>query len=155
MLVEGVVRKVATGLRFPNGIAVQHDHHGRPATLIVAETPTKTLWAFDIVAPGRLSNKREWGKLPGKHEGGPDGMDFDAAGNLLVANWGAGHIEVFTAAGGAPVARVCCPFSRVSNLHFRPASRQVYVTEHDNHALWCFTWRHEGRTEYCSMTGAV
>ena len=30
----------------------------------------------------------------GRHEGGPDGMDFDSQGNLLVANWGSGYIDV-------------------------------------------------------------
>ena len=28
------------------------------------------------------------------HEGGPDGMDFDENGNLIVAHWGAGFLEV-------------------------------------------------------------
>ena len=32
--------------------------------------------------------------LAGDHEGGPDGMDFDSMGNLLVANWGSGYIDV-------------------------------------------------------------
>lgn len=32
--------------------------------------------------------------ISGDHEGGPDGMDFDASGNLLVANWGSGFIDV-------------------------------------------------------------
>lgn len=32
----------------------------------------------------------------GHHEGGPDGMDFDTQGNLLVAHWGSGYIDVST-----------------------------------------------------------
>ena len=65
MTKSGSVVKVATGLRFPNGIAVQHMVDGRPKLLIVAETPTKTLWAFDITGPGQIENKRIWGTLPG------------------------------------------------------------------------------------------
>ncbi len=57
--------KVDSGYQFSNGIAVQHMDDGRPKTLIVAETPTKTLWAYDITGPGLVQNKRVWGKLPG------------------------------------------------------------------------------------------
>lgn len=32
--------------------------------------------------------------IAGDHDGGPDGMDFDYEGNLLVANWGSGYIDV-------------------------------------------------------------
>ena len=87
--------------------------------------------------------------ISGDHEGGPDGMDFDEDGFLLVANWGGGHIEVFPPAGGAPSTRIRCPFDRVSNVHFRPNSNEVLVTEHDDDALWSFEWRAKGRKEYC------
>jgi sugar lactone lactonase YvrE len=66
---EGKVIRVATGLRFPNGLAVRHNSAKEPVQLIVAETPTKLLWSFDIVGPGQITNKREWGKMPGKHSG--------------------------------------------------------------------------------------
>ena len=87
----------------------------------------------------------------GDHEGGPDGMDFDAEGNLLVANWGSGHLEVFGPDGGYPKQRIRCPFRCPSNLHFRPGSEQVLVTEHENHALWQFQWKCPGRKEYCEL----
>ncbi len=64
--IGGEVVKVATRFLFPNGLAVQHTDDGRPKLLIVAETPAKTLWAFDIVGPGKVENRRIWGKLPGK-----------------------------------------------------------------------------------------
>lgn len=62
----GKVIRIDTGIRFPNGIAVRHDDSGEPCQLIVAETPTKLLWSYDIKGPGLVSNKREWGKMPGK-----------------------------------------------------------------------------------------
>ncbi|KAL8583563.1 hypothetical protein ACOMHN_028334 [Nucella lapillus] len=62
---SGQVVRVDVGLRFPNGVAVRHDEGGRPSQLIVAETPTKTLWAYDILGPGRLGERREWARLPG------------------------------------------------------------------------------------------
>ena len=61
-----MLKIVDTGIHFPNGIAVMHTSDGRPQTLIVAETPKKMLWAYDIKGPGEIGPRREWGKLPGK-----------------------------------------------------------------------------------------
>ena len=66
MTYEGKVIKVDTGFNFSNGIAVQHMEDGRPKHLIVAETPKKILWAYDIIGPGLVENKRVWGRIPGK-----------------------------------------------------------------------------------------
>lgn len=57
--------RIDTGLRFPNGIAVLHSPDGRPRTLIVAETPTKSLWSYEIEGPGKVRDRKLWGKLPG------------------------------------------------------------------------------------------
>ncbi len=78
-------------------------------------------------------------------------MDFDCEGNLLVANWGSGHIEVFGPEGAGVKERIKCPFDKVSNLHFKPNSTEVYVTEHDTHGLWKFNWKHCGRKEFCQL----
>ena len=78
-------------------------------------------------------------------------MDFDAEGRLLVAHWGGGHIEVFGPDGGVPQTRIKCPFQATSNVHFRPGTAEVYVTELTNHALWTFTWKSVGRKEACEM----
>ena len=77
-------------------------------------------------------------------------MDFDCQGNLLVANWNSGYIEVFTA-NGDHSARIKCPFKKVSNLDFKPGSQEVYVTEHDEDGLWKFTWKNEGKRHYCHL----
>lgn len=61
---EEVIR-IDTGIFFPNGIAVKHNASGKAEMLIVAETPTKLLWAYDIDGPGRVKNKRKWATLPG------------------------------------------------------------------------------------------
>ncbi|KAK6990866.1 diisopropyl-fluorophosphatase [Biomphalaria glabrata] len=139
-----------TGIRFPNGIAVIHDKEDKPVKLIVAETPTRLLWSYDILGPGSVRNKTVWGKLPDCDcESGPDGMDFDETGHLLVAHWGSGYIEVFPPTGGEPVQRIKCPFDKPSNLHFKNNSNEVYVTEHTNHGLWSFEWEHKGMAQYC------
>src|SRR5207245_403991 len=62
---DGSARKVADGLAFPNGMVVTPDN----STLIVSESFTGRLIAFDIEADGSLSNRRVWA------EGlGPDGI---------------------------------------------------------------------------------
>ena len=69
---DGSVEIVAEGLAFPNGMAVTPDNK----TLIIGESFSTTLGAFDIAADGTLSNRRVWAKLPG----GPDGITMDADG---------------------------------------------------------------------------
>jgi sugar lactone lactonase YvrE len=76
---DGVVRQVAEGLAFPNGMAVTSDN----ATLIVAESYGGRLTAFDIAADGSLSNQRVWAELPDGH---PDGICLDAEGAVWYAD---------------------------------------------------------------------
>jgi len=81
---------------------------------------------------------------------GPDGMDFDETGQLLVANHGGSHIEVYSHEGGnSPAMRIKCPFAQISNLHFKPGTNVCFITEHDNNALWRFEWEHKGMLMYC------
>jgi sugar lactone lactonase YvrE len=75
----GHVRQVADGLMFPNGMAITLDN----STLIVAESYTSKLTAFDIAADGSLLNRREWADLNG---GAPDGICLDAEGAVWYAD---------------------------------------------------------------------
>ena len=64
------MKRIDTGYKFPNGIAVQYDKTGTtPENLIVAETPTKTLWSFPFIkdSPGSVdvSKKSVFGHLRG------------------------------------------------------------------------------------------
>ena len=139
-LLDGHVIRIDQGYAFCNGIAVAADDR----TLIVAETFTKKLWAFDLVRPDEARNKRLFATLSGDHRGGPDGIDFDLQGNLLAANWGGGAIEVFDPAGRA-IEKIVAPFSQPSNVHFGGADgRTLYVTEHSNNAIWRTTWKYPG-----------
>jgi sugar lactone lactonase YvrE len=78
---DGAVRKVAEGLAFPNGMAVTPDNK----TLIVAESYSGALTAFDIAADGALSNRRVWAQLEG---GGADGICLDAEGCVWAGSMG-------------------------------------------------------------------
>jgi sugar lactone lactonase YvrE len=76
---DGSVRQVADGLSFPNGMAVTADDR----TLLVAESYSERLTAFDIDAEGGLANRRVWAPLPGGH---PDGICLDADGAAWYAD---------------------------------------------------------------------
>ena len=78
-------------------------------------------------------------------------MDFDEEGNLIVAHHAGGHLEVFNPTGGAPINRIKLPFKQPSNVHFRPDSNELYITEHDNDALWVTTWKCKGKKQYCDL----
>jgi sugar lactone lactonase YvrE len=73
---DGSVRQVAEGLAFPNGMVVTPDNQ----TLVVAESFTGKLTAFDIAADGGLSNRRVWADLGGPGKG--DGICLDAEGAI-------------------------------------------------------------------------
>jgi sugar lactone lactonase YvrE len=69
---DGTVRTVAEDIRFPNGMVVTPDG----STLIVAESWTRVLTAFDIQPDGSLSNRRVWANVSG------DGICLDAEGAI-------------------------------------------------------------------------
>lgn len=74
---DGSVRKVAEGLKFPNGMALIE----RDRTLIVADSYAPALIAYDVHGDGSLSDGRVWAEL----EYAPDGICADADGAIWVA----------------------------------------------------------------------
>ena len=80
----GTVSLVASGLAFPNGMAITPDG----STLIVAESYAEQLSAYDIAADATLSQRRVWAATAGDH---PDGVCLDATGALWYADVGNRH----------------------------------------------------------------
>ncbi|MCC6422683.1 MAG: SMP-30/gluconolactonase/LRE family protein [Phycisphaerales bacterium] len=137
---NGNVNLLDGGYAFSNGIAVDAGDR----RLIVAETFTKSLWAYDLPSPGQVANRRLFAHLPGDDEGGPDGMDFDSRGNLLVAHWKGSSIDIFDPQGKL-LERLMLPFTSPSNLHFGGADkRDLYITDLGNGSVWKTRWRHPG-----------
>jgi sugar lactone lactonase YvrE len=73
---DGTSRRVADGIAFPNGMVITPDNK----TLIVSESFTGRLLAFDIDDDGSLGNRRVWA------EGvAPDGICLDAEGAIWTS----------------------------------------------------------------------
>ena len=89
---DGRVRTGATDMHFPNGAVITPDG----AMLIVAESLSASVTAFDIAADGSLHNRRLWAQ-PGQRM--PDGICLDVDGHIWVANPG-GNECVLIAEGG-------------------------------------------------------
>jgi sugar lactone lactonase YvrE len=76
--VDGSARTAADDLHFPNGTVIAPD--GK--TLIVGESWTGTLVAFDVAEDGSLSNRRLFAK---PEDAVPDGICLDAEGAVWIA----------------------------------------------------------------------
>ena len=74
-------RRHGAGGRRRDRLPERHGRHTRQRTLIVSESFTGTLLAFDIADDGSLSGRRTWA------EGiGPDGICLDAEGAIWTSS---------------------------------------------------------------------
>ena len=76
---DGTSHEAATDLAFPNGAVITDDG----ALLIIAETMSGELTAFDRGPDGTLSGRRQWAAPP---DVAPDGICLCADGTVWVAN---------------------------------------------------------------------
>lgn len=78
---KGNVRLLTKDLTQPNGLAFSPD--GKK--FFVDDSEQRNIRVYDVNADGSLSNGRIFGsEVGGKHEGVPDGMRVDQAGNIFV-----------------------------------------------------------------------
>jgi sugar lactone lactonase YvrE len=74
---DGTFREVADGLKWPNGMALIDDGH----TLVVADSQTQQLVAFDVANDATLTGRRIWADLGYA----PDGICADTDHAIWVA----------------------------------------------------------------------
>jgi sugar lactone lactonase YvrE len=83
---EGVVSTVATEIDFANGITNLLD----TSVLVIAESHSHLLTAFDVAADGTLSNRRVHARFD--EEVNPDGICLDAEGGLWIASFSSNEV---------------------------------------------------------------
>lgn len=96
----GKTHLVASGLAFPNGIVLTQDSK----RLLVGESQFNRVIEYPVLAPGKVGPMKVLADLPknasGKWEDNqPDGMCSDAKGNLYVAHYGMGQVQVLDPSG--------------------------------------------------------
>jgi gluconolactonase len=126
----GRTQLVDEGLAFPNGIVLTPD--GK--RLLLAESQKNRVLVYDVVSPGKVTNRRVFAELPKKDESAgqidnqPDGMCLDAAGNLYVAHYGMKQVQVLSPEGKL-LARYDGGNQTTSNVAFGgPKRDQLFVT---------------------------
>ena len=147
----GELHRIDGDMVFPNGIAVRHDR------LYVAETLRSCVWVYDVVGPGEATNRRLFCRqppVPGAAVSGPDGMAFDAEGNLLVAHYGSGFVFVYDSDGGE-VDRISCGGAAPTNVCFGgPDHATLFITVDDTGEMVAVDRGVRGQTlNFCAAAG--
>ena len=120
---SGKVELFANGFQFPNGLVFSDDGQ----TFFLAETFPNHILAFELDENGYEKRRRIFARLEGGL--GPDGMAFDANGNLYAAHFGKGVVAVIDPSG-AVIAELEVGGINPTNVAFWDQS--LYVTEVSN-----------------------
>ena len=127
---DGRLEQIDTGLAFPNGVAVSADDRA----VYLAETGHNRILHYAISEDGTIGRRTVFARL--RDGNGPDGMALDVAGNLYVAHYGAGRVDVF-GPGGAEALVVPVPGKNVTNVAFGgPDRRTLVITDVETGALY-------------------
>jgi sugar lactone lactonase YvrE len=131
---DGTVERQEHDLAFPNGMAVTPDNR----TLIVSESFTGTLTAFDISGDGTLGNRRVFA------DGlGPDGICLDADG------------AVWTSSGGNEVVRVAEGGRILDRIELDRAPFAVMLGGDDGRTLFICAARWNPQDPFGAGTGRI
>jgi gluconolactonase len=127
---DGRLERLDADLAFPNGVALDPSE----SAVYLAETYRNQILRYALGRDGSVGKPVVYARLA--YPPGPDGMAFDAAGNLYVAHYGAGTVDVFDA-DGWPRERIPVPGQRVTNLAFGGPSRdELVITECETAAVY-------------------
>jgi gluconolactonase len=93
------ISQVAKGIAFANGIVLTPDNKH----LFVAESNKNRILEYKVLSPGKVGSQKVFAELPVKQgiqiDNKPDGMSIDTQGNLYVAHYGMGQVQVLNPKG--------------------------------------------------------
>lgn len=143
---DGAVTRLISTLPSPNGIVI--DAAGE--VLYIAATRANAVWRAPLLASGEATKVGIHVQLSGGH--GPDGLAFDAAGNLAVAHVGAGRILVFSPHGDLIAVVESATGPTVTNVAFGIQPGWMYFTEAESGTVLRAPWDHAAQTPYSHTT---
>ena len=108
-------------IAFANGITLSPDNR----TLYVAAYKAKQIWAYDVVGPGKTSNRRLFATMDDGAALGADGMCIDRAGNVYCA--GATDIWIWSPRG-ALLDLIATPERPINCAFGDNDLRSLYIT---------------------------
>ena len=141
-LKTGTATRLAENLRFPNGVTISDDG----GHLMVSESMTHRVLRYELLDQGtRLGEMEVFCEFADHH---PDGIAYDAEGNLLVTICGAGELAVVSPAGET-VAVIETGGVDCTNCVFGGDDFQtLYLTEDKQEALLATRWPVPGQRRY-------
>lgn len=147
--VKGQVDVLDRGFRFTNGIAFGPDQK-----LYINEMLTGEIFRYDLQKT--RPQREHYGNVLVDHSGssfrGPDGMKFDAAGNLYCAVFGQGDVTVLGPSGKV-VERLKTKGAKPTNIAFAPSEPRIFVTEVETSSVYTFAVPHMGQALFAPRVG--
>jgi len=123
------VRRIYTGLGFPNGIAFSAD--GK--SLFICESALNRVLKFPVDDEGNLGAYSVFAEMPG---GDPDGLAIDQAGFVYVAHFGGGMVYKFNEEG-IVADTIGVPGKKPTNVEFGGKDfRTLFITEVETNAVY-------------------
>lgn len=121
---DGALDRIAAGLYFPNGLALDGD------VLYIAETYRHRIWRGEWVG-GDWRGAAPWASAGGPV--GPDGLAVHSDGSLYAAVYGQQCVMVFNRAGKL-LRAIATPGVNPTNVAFGPEG--LVLTEAEHGCLW-------------------
>ena len=104
----------------PNGIVLSPDE----SVLYVADRKANYIYAYDVESPGKVNNKRVFGRLNDGEGTGSDGMCVDKQGRLYTT--GHGKVWVFEPTG--QIVATIAVGKQTVNVTFGADNKTLYIT---------------------------
>ena len=146
---DGRLEQIDTGLAFPNGVAL----NANESAVYLAETYKTRILRYEIRADGSLGRRESAGQTGDPP--GPDGMAFDAEGNLCCAHHDGGRVDIF-APDGERIGEIPIPGAGVTNCAFGgPDRKTLVVTDVTTASLYTVQDAHSGPAAERSLAAGM